>query len=278
MNSKGFLIYAEGREFVKQAYLCAMSILASGNQYPVSIVTNNKVPKKFSWVFDKIIDIPWYKKTSSRFKTENRWKLYHVSPYEQTIVLDSDTLVLDNQEAFWEFLDNYDLYFPSIVFDYRDKPVNESVNYYRKVFTENSLPNLYNVVHYFRKSELAHEYFRWVELVTNNWELFYGNYCQNHYPEQPSLDITASIVSKILNIDDDVTNAVYDAPYITHMKPFIQKWENPPNSWQEYVGVYFNNDMQLKIGNFLQTGVFHYTENNFVSDDIIRKYELCLKK
>jgi hypothetical protein len=273
MSSKGFLIYAEGKEYVTQAYLCALSIKASGNEYPVSIVTNDNLLKKQEKVFDKIIEIPWYELTNSRFKTEHRWKLYHATPYDQTIVLDSDVLVLDNQAPFWEFLDNYDLYFPCRVFSYRNELVNEETNPYRAAFRENELPNFYNAAHYFRKSELAHTFYDWVELVTKNWELFYGNFCKEHYPKEPSMDITTSIVSRILDIDDDISNRGYSAPYIKHMQPGLQGWESTPVTWQSRVGVYLTDSVQLKIGNHLQDGIFHYTENDFVTPEIIRKFE-----
>jgi hypothetical protein len=92
------------------------------------------------------------------------------------------------------------------------------------------------------------------------------------------MDITTAIVSRILDIDDDISNRGYSAPYIKHMKPALQGWEITPDKWQKYVGVYLTDNVQLKVGNHLQTGVFHYTENDFVTTDIIRKYEQCLKK
>ena len=138
MSNKGFLIYASGEEYVKQAYLCALSIIASGNQYPVSIVTDTNVPTK-------------YKKTDSRFHTENRWKLYHATPYEETIVLDSDVLVQQDLGPFWGLMKNYDLYYPTRVFTYRKDLVTS--NYYRKAFVANNLPNVYNTLHFFRKCD-----------------------------------------------------------------------------------------------------------------------------
>jgi len=278
MSNRGFLIYAEGEEYVEQAYLCAMSIHASLNSYPVSIVTSDTVPEEYEWIFDKIIKTPWYEQTESRFKTEHRWKLYHATPYEQTIVLDSDTLVLDDLATFWEFLDNYDVYFPARVFTYRNELIDEEANPYRVAFRENELPNFYNVVHYFRKSELAKEFYSWVELITQNWELFYGSFCKEHFPKEPSMDITTAIAARIMDVDDNISNQGYSAPHITHMKPAIQGWQASPFSWQNRVGVYVNESLDLKIGNHLQNGIFHYTENDFVKKDILRKYEQCLKK
>ena len=275
MISKGFLIYATGADYVKQAYLCAMSLKATGNTHPVSIVTCDNIPNKYKWVFDQIIPIPWYEKSDSRFQTEHRWKLYHATPYDETIVLDSDVLVLQNLDYFWNIVKNYELYYPTKVFTYRKEPVTS--NYYRKAFTENMLPNVYNTLHFFKKSEICKEFFTWVELISNNWELFYGNFCKQHYPKQPSMDITCAIALKILDIDTLCTNDTQELPSIVHMKTKIQGWKKSTARWQDKVGVYFRDDLVLKIGNHLQDTVFHYTENDFVTDQIMEKYESCLK-
>jgi len=274
MSNKGFLIYASGEEYVKQAYLCALSIIASNNQYPISIVTDTQLIEKYKKVFDKIIETPWNTSTDSRFHTENRWKLYHATPYEETIVLDSDILVQKDLEPFWKLMKNYDLYYPTRVFTYRKDLVTN--NYYRKAFVANNLPNVYNTLHFFRKCEKSKEYYAWLETISNNWELFYGNFCKNYYPKQPSMDITCAIAAKIMDIDTEITNAKMDLPMIVHMKPAVQNWENAISKWQDRVGAYVNNNLNLKIGNHLQDTVFHYTENDFVTDDIIRKYESCL--
>lgn len=276
MNNKGFVIFADGDDYVRQAYLGAMSILASGNEHPVSIITSTPVEERYRWVFDNIIDIPWYEKTDSRFKTEHRWKVYHATPYEETIVLDSDVLVLQNLDYMWRFLSNYDLYYPTRVFTYRKELVTS--DHYRKAFTANNLPNVYNTLHYFKKCDKSKEFYSWVELISNNWELFYGNFCKEFYPKQPSMDVTCAIASKIMDIDTEVTNARQDLPMLVHMKPKIQGWLNAVSEWQTRVGVYLTDDLKLKIGNHLQDTVFHYTENDFVTDAIIGKYEKCLNR
>jgi len=276
MSSKGFVIYAVGEDYIKQAYLCAMSIHASGNKYPVSIITCDLLPEEYKWVFDKVIDIPWYKNTESRFHTEHRWKIYHATPYDETVVLDSDVLVLQDLEYMWSFLKNYDIFYPTRVFTYRKELVTS--NYYRKAFVANQLPNVYNTLHYFKKNEKCKEYYAWIELISNNWELFYGHFCKEYFPKVPSMDITCAIAAKIMDIDTEITNARQDIPELVHMKPAIQGWLNKVSEWQNRVGVYLTDDLKLKIGNHLQDTVFHYTANDFVTDTIIGKYEKCLKQ
>lgn len=268
--SKGFVMMAVGDNYVLQACLCAMSIKQSGNEYPVSIITNDVVPKQYISLFDQIIPIPWTDETTDRFATNVRWKIYHATPYNETIVLDTDILILQNLDELWSIASNYNVYFVSNAYTYRHKKVTS--NYYRKAFTENNLPNLYSAVHYFKKGDFAHEFFSWVELVSNNWELFYGQYCKHHYPKAPSMDITYAIVSKILDVDTEILNTKTMYPTFVHMKPRIQDWKYPPTSWQTKVGAYLTDECNLTIGNTLQQGIFHYTENNFLRQEFLDRY------
>jgi len=274
LPNRGFVIYADGKEYVKQAYLCALSLKVNNNKYPVSLITPNPVPKNRAQVFDQVIDVPWYKETDSRFHTENRWKIYHATPYEETVVLDSDVLVLQDLEHFWDLMQNYYLYFPTKVFTYRNEVVTDS--YYRKAFVANGLPNVYNTLHFFKKTDKCKLFYEWVEYISNNWELFYGNFCKEYYPKQPSMDITCAIAAKILDIDTEITNNKFDVPMLVHMKPKIQKWLNGANSWQEKLGTYIAPEGTVKVGNFTQNSVFHYTEDNFATDDKIEKFEKLL--
>jgi len=276
MQGKGFVIYAEGPDYVRQAYLCALSLRAASNEFPVSIVTSNIVDYKYRWVFDKIIDIPWYTESKFQLAVENRWKLFHATPYYETIVLDSDILVLEDLSYAWNFFQNYDLYFPTRVFTYRKEVIQ--TDYYRKAFTANQLPNFYNCLHYFKKEKLAQDFFEWVKTVTNNWELFYGHFCSDFYPNEPSMDVTSAIVAKIMDCDTQISNNHQEIPEIVHMKSLAQNWKNPTSKWQDRVGTYLSPDLQLKIGNHRQDSVFHYTENDFCSDELIQKYENRVKK
>jgi len=272
--TKGYVMLAQNSEhdYVKQACLCAMSLHATNSDPKITLITNDVVPEEYVSLFDSIVEIPWNDQAAkSDWKVENRWKIYHASPYEETIVLDTDMLVLQDISSWWNFLSNYDLYFTSKVFTYRDEEVHDTV--YRKAFIANNLPNLYSGFHYFKKGETAHEFYRWLELVMNNWELFYGQYVKEHYPKRPSIDVSAAIVAKILDCDTEITNSKVKYPSFTHMKPLIQGWTHNTETWQGRVGTYLTSNLKLTIGNHTQQGIFHYTEKDFVTDKIMNIYK-----
>jgi hypothetical protein len=111
-----------------------------------------------------------------------------------------------------------------------------------------------------------------MEIITNNWELFYGNFVKKDYPNRCSMDITAAIAAKILDCDDKILNNNSNLVTFVHMKPKVQNWNNSFETWQEIVPYSLDLNCQLKVGNFLQTEVFHYTEKSFVNEDTLSIY------
>lgn len=274
--NKNFVILAQNSnyDYVKQACVCAMSIHVTNPTSKISIITNDKVPEKYKQFFDEIIKIPWNDSAKdSSWKIENRWKIYHATPYNETIVLDTDMLVLENIDNWLNVLRDKDIFFTNNVYDYRNNLITN--DYYRKIFTANMLPNLYTGFHYFKQCDFAKHFYKWIELITNNWELFYTHCTPYKYPSNQSMDVNVSIVTKILDCEETVTTRLKN-PSFTHMKSQIQSWNYPKEQWIKKIGVYFTPELNLYIGNHLQKGIFHYTEKEFLTEKIISKYEKVL--
>ena len=273
--TKGIIVLAQNNKtdnYVEQACLLAMSLQIHNNT-PISIVTNDVVPLDYQCLFDQIIPIPFSDSAEkSDWKIENRWKLYHASPYDETIVMDTDMLALQNIDTWWEFLSNYELFFTSNVLNYRGELAN--TQYYRRAFIDNNLPNLFSGLHYFKKCEFAQEFYAWLELIVNNWETFYEQHLlPSSRPNQMSIDVCAAIIAKILDCEASITNKITKFPSFTHMKPYCQDWKEVQSSWQDQVGVYISKDGSLKIGNYAQSGILHYTENEFLEKSpVLERY------
>lgn len=264
--TKGILVLAQNNainNYVEQAALLAMS-LQLHNNIPISVVTNDAVPNNYQKLFDQIIPIPFNDSAEkSDWKIENRWKLYHTSPYDETIVMDTDMLILQNIDTWWKFLANYEMFFTNKVLNYRGEYADTT--YYRKTFIKNNLPNLFTGFHYFKKCEFSKEFYSWLELVVNNWQAFYEQHLEGSTrPTHMSIDVCVAIVTRILDCENNITNNITKFPSFTHMKSHCQGWDIVQSSWQDQIGVYISKDGSLKIGNYLQTGVLHYTEKDFL--------------
>lgn len=271
---KGFCILAQNNndtDYVRQAYALAASIHKFNKNQNVCLITNDTVPEKYKHVFDQIVEIPWTDQAeSSDWKIENRWKIYHASPYDETIVMDADMLVLQNIEHWWDYLENRELYFTTKITTYRGEPALGRD--YRKVFDSNDLPDLYSAFYYFKKGNTAHEFFTMLELIIINWEYFYGRFAPVDYQKWCSIDVSCAIASKLLGNTKEITDNASPISFI-HMKPKLQYWKYIPDRWTKVLECYMNENSELMIGNFSQTGVLHYVEDEFLTDKIISRIE-----
>jgi len=270
--NRGFCLLAQNNsktDYVRQAYALALSLHLYNKDQKISLITNDIVPKEWQSVFDQIIPIPWTDSAEdSEWKIENRWKVYHASPYEETIVLEADMLITSDITHWWNELGKHDLFFVSNVRTYRDELVTN--RFYRKTFDANELPNLYSALHYFKKGKTAKEFYNLLEIIVNNWALFYSKYAPNEYQKWCSIDLSAAIASKILGNETEITNPSSFITF-THMKPLIQGWYNKPQKWTKVLGKYFTDEGNLFLGNYLQTRVLHYVEDSFLTDELIEK-------
>jgi len=273
-----FILVAQNTQdvnYVKQACALAMSIHATTPNSNISILTDDAIPERYKPLFDNIIEIPWGDLANKYdWKIHNRWKTYFISPYDDAIVLDTDMLVLEDITTWYNFLQNYDMYITSTVFDYRGNKIKDT--FYRKNFNKYNLPNTYMGLHYFKKSDFALEFYTWLDKITNNWEEFYKLGRDKPIQNFASMDLTAAMTIDLLDCKSKITNENVSVPSFTHMKANIQGWDEIRESWQTKVGTYFTNDAELYIGNHKQSGIFHYTEDNFLTDDIIQVLETRL--
>lgn len=273
MVSKGFLVLAQNTssvDYVKQAYALALSIKASQKENSISLVTNCKVPKKYQKVFDNIIPIPWAATIISRYCAEDRWKLYHVSPYDETIVLDTDMLMLEDISEWWEYCKNYDVKFCSQIKNYKLETVADTVH--RKPFIVNNLTSPYSALQYFKKSDKAYNFYKILEFVCNNWEWCYKTFAPNEYQNWLSMDLAVAIAIEITGYYDSAVDKESPLEFI-HMKSHLQNWPLLPVSWQDGIHYILNSRGDLVVGNIKQSKLFHYIEKDFLSKKIINTLE-----
>ena len=281
--TKGYVILAQNNsknDYVKMAYIAAMSIKITQSEINrVTLITDvpDSVPQHYREAFDKILPISWYDDAlDSEWKIENRWKLYHMTPYDETIILDADMLFLSDISHWWNYLEkNHNIFITNRVLTYRNEEVVS--DYYRKVFTSNDLPNTYSAFTYFKKSDEAEIFWKMVELIVKNWKEFYLKYLKNNRPDFLSIDVAFALAVKLLNYEDKVFSTI-PYPTFTHMKGRVQNWRQDRANWMELAAIYFNDRCELKIGNYQQDGIFHYTEKDFINDNVYYKYQKMFER
>ena len=99
--SRGYIVIAQNNskvDYLSQAYALALNLKltqSTVNNLTVCVDEKTKklITKKHKAVFDHIVDIPWSDDAEkSKWKIENKWKYYYMSPYDETVILDTDML------------------------------------------------------------------------------------------------------------------------------------------------------------------------------------------
>jgi len=270
----GYLIVVANHEkidYLKLAYGLALSIKNTQREGydKVALVIDDKsrIEKlKSPWVFDQIIE--WSEQT---FWDGRSW-MDRLTPWEHTVCLDADMLFLRDYSHWIDyFVENSELYVANKSYTYRGDIV--AGDYYRKAFVKNDLPNLYSMWTFFKKdSNVVKEFFDLGREIIKNPTEFSNVFLSEHKPKIIGTDEAFALASKILDIVDDISYPL-DFPRVVHMKPMIQNWPWPADTWSDHVGFYLNRKGQLKIGNYQQTDIVHYVEKDKINDEMINILE-----
>jgi hypothetical protein len=180
----------------------------------------------------------------------NDWQCFAASPYRQTIKLEADMYAATPIDHWWTLFEKRD-----VVISQGCKGLyNESSDNrtYRKLFDNNSLPDVYNAVTYWRLSARAKEFFELVRNIFENWSQF--KTLLKFPDELPTTDVVYAVAAVILGVET-VTLPAGLGPQITHMKRHIvptltEDWTN------ELVWEAVNPG--LRIHTVAQQGFVHY--------------------
>jgi hypothetical protein len=283
MPSRGYIVIAQNTrtvDYLRQAYALALNLKitqSTVNKLTVCVdpYTKSKITDQHRAIFDKVIDIPWADAAAdAEWKIQNKWKYLYMTPYDETVILDTDMLFPTDVSYWWDILSQQDVWATTKVRTYRGETVTS--DYYRKYFVANNLPNVYTAFMYFKKSELASELFAMTEIIFQHWQRFFYKYMPNGKPDWLSGDVAFALAMQILGIEHQCTRENIDAvPTFIHMKSHIQ---NVPTSmmdenWASSLPTYYRDCAYFKVGNFQQLWPFHYVDKNWLTDAMIRQME-----
>ena len=281
--TKGYIVIAQNNDttdYLEQAYALALNLkltqtVVCGLTVCVDASTKKLIKAKHKKVFEHIVDIPWQDDADGKaWKINNKWKYYYMSPYDETVILDTDMIFPTDVSHWWDIMCQRDVWATTKVRTYRGEVVKS--NFYRKYFAANNLPNVYTAFFYFKKSELASELFAMVELIFQNWERMFFKYMPNGKPDWLSGDVAFALAMQILGIEHKCTRENIDTvPTFIHMKSHVQNIPDTriSETWSETLPTYYNTYSDFKIGNFQQLYPFHYVEKDWITSNKIKQLE-----
>ena len=234
---------AQGDDYVKCANILEKSIKKVMPKANVTIVTTDMLPHG-----DQAPDTNW--------KLQNDWQVYEASPYDETIKLEADMIIPRNIEHWFDVMSIQDVVVCTNIRDFKGELSDCRV--YRRLIDDNNLPDVYNAITYFKKSDTAEQFFNIVRDVFENWTE-YKTMLKCNPEEKCTTDWAYSIACHIIGIEK-TTSPKFDELSMVHMK----QWVNglPTENWTDTL-VYEILPNQIRVNTYPQMYPFHYHIKNF---------------
>lgn len=259
--NKGYVILAQNTEFVdyvKCAEMLAYSIKKSMPDAKITLISDDVDSSEY---FDQVIALPYGDlDKQGNWKLVNDWQVYEASPYEYTIKLEADMYLPKSIDSWWDTLKHRDLVVCSSVRNFKQDISKE--RFYRRFIDENKLPDVYNAITYFKKSETAEHFFKLVRHIFENWPEF-RNILKCNSTEPASTDWVYAVAAHIMGKEKTIMPEFKEMSMI-HMKQYINNL--PTDNWTDTL-IYEILPHTLRINTYPQMYPFHYHVKNF-SDKI----------
>jgi hypothetical protein len=257
-------------DYLRLAYVTALSIKLTQpeefNRIAVATLTPERVNHfKYPWVFDRVI------KFDQRPRgMDARARAYEFTPFKETVFLDSDLLFLNPVDHWWDHMRKHELYVATRPMTFRNTTATSKQ--YRKVFTDNNLPDFYSGWLYFKESRETAKFFHVLQAITDYPEIWKKQLINCNYNTLPT-DEACALTAKMLDIVEDISNPKLPFPRFTHMKPACQGLGTVVKDWSEQLLFHYDNDYNIKIGPYSQVDILHYTIKNLLTDRFIETLE-----
>lgn len=248
--NKGYVIMAQGDDYVKCAEVLQRNIKDLMPNANVTIITTDMLPYGD---LDK----------TSNWKLINDWQVYEASPYEYTIKLESDLYLPKSIEYWWDILVDRDVVISTHIRTFKQDISNSRA--YRRFIDDNNLPDCYNALTYFKKSDLAKKFYEIVRDVFENWDS-YKSVLKCNPDEIVTTDWAYAIACHILGTENTTLPQFTDMSMV-HMKMLINSL--PTEDWTNTL-VYEIQKETLRINAIPQLYPFHYHKKSF-ADNIMKE-------
>ena len=273
-EQQGFLTIAQNNantDYLKLAYVQAMSIKLTmpDSKYAVLVDKDTElcITEKHRRVFDYVITINNDYAKDEEWKLSNEWQVFDLTPFKETIKLESDIIFTRSVKHWWNAFRLKDVVLSTGCRDYKQEI--SDCREYRRLFDDNELPDVYNGLMYFRYSQSAHSFFNLTKQLYANWEYISTTVLKNCRDKNPTTDVVYALAAKIIGVENTTLPSL-DFINFVHMKPGINNWPN--DLWHEIVNYELDLPM-VRIAHTNQYHPIHYYCKDWITDEIVEEYE-----
>ena len=239
VEEQGYIIPAFNvgkTDYVDCARALAKTLLAHHPAARICLLTNEQVGPDFLFAHTRVVDI----NLDNPFANDPL--VFSQTPFRETIKLEADMLIATPIDHWWTMFRHRDVVLSTGCRNWQDEV--SAARDYRAVFDHNNLPDVYNAITYWRRSETAKEFFDTVRNLFDHWTEY--RRLIKYSPDVPDTDLVYAMAAQIMG-PELVT--LPGSPSIVHMK-------------QAHAGTATRDWTQehdpLRINTVAQWGAFHY--------------------
>lgn len=263
---RGYLIVADNTketDYIDCAIALARSIKLHTPDAKIALMTSNEVNND---IFDYVVGLPFGDQApDSNWKLKNDWQVFYASPFRQTIKLEADMIIPHSIDHWWDMLQKKDVVVSVGARNYKNQITTDRT--YRKLFDLNNLPDVYNAITYWRKSQSAKQFFDTVRTVFENWDTI-KKALKGADQDPGTTDVVYAVAAKLVGVEN-VTLPNVSYPTMIHMKQSINFLYD--EDWTKEM-VWELDRSNIRINTFNQMYPFHYHNKEF-SKELNKYYE-----
>ena len=279
MGKRGFITLGidTGEDKIKHCYALACSLKISDPNAEICLVVDKGridfVNEYYEHIFDYIVELPYGNSAhKDGFHGMNLWQVYHCTPFEETIYLDYDTLLVDcDIKTLWDLVSVNDLSFPGNANNYKGQSAAKQMRFEYEL--QYKLPTLfYNLIYWKQKSTEAIEWFKMADPVLQYWRDVYNKVFTDKKPNAFEKNLLCNLVTHFVDMEID-TRVFLNHHTDMHVKSHGIFVDDLPERWTEFLNVWVTNHKKIQIENYiLSSGIIHYSDETFLTEEVMNVY------
>lgn len=260
--SNGIITYADSEQYVKQAVLLALTARKNSNLNTSIVVTDDQLTKDFKQYFDKI-----YVLEKVDYLERGLLNCLTASEYDKTLFLYSDTLILSDISNVFQLLDYNDLVLNKELMDFKGSKITRPLYEQRKIIVRNKLPDVWTNAILYKKSQDFMDLTKLTHRIVTFWRQFKEQFLPEYAIDDKlnlKFNVAFSLALKLSDIQ------YYPSLTLTTLSKQEENtasmaWANL--EWFKFLNAWILDNQQIKVENYIQTGIWHYGKN-WINEEI----------
>ena len=253
---RGYMIIAQNNsttDYVKCARMLAHSIRAVEPTAKICLLTDQLINDP---LFDFVRVFPFGDQAvDSEWKLKNDWQCFYASPFRETIKLEADMIIPRSIAHWFDVCSTKDIVVAIGARNFHNEKSDS--RFYRKIFDQNNLPDVYNAITYWRLSRTASEFFETVKHIFNNWDAVMATL---KFGSNQPLNTDLAYAIAVLLIGKENCTLPGTVPGLIHMKGQINKLQT--EDWTKEL-VWELSPGSFRVNTIEQLWPFHYHVKDF---------------